>query len=298
MLQYQIARAKINLTLHVGQVITEIGHRFVGYHPLDSLVVFSDYGDMLSAKPSQATQLTLDGPFAAFLDTGPDNLVLKAYHAVAKRHAVPKLAFHLTKNLPVASGIGGGSANAAAALRIMMSYAPLDAAIWQEIAMDLGADVPVCLLSSTAIMRDIGQTLQPLPNMGTLFAVLVNPGVEVCTGEIFSAFDQHSHAVDPDGQAMCATLLDCAVKGRNDLQNYAIMQEAVIKQVLETLSRNSHCYLARMSGSGATCFGLFSDQKSTIRACEQLQAAHPHWWAKAVILGDRPDSGFGQGLTP
>jgi len=169
----QRARAKVNLTLHVGRVIADRGGAYYGYHPLDSLVVFADVGDEIRAEPAEKTQLTIVGPFTKGLSAEADNLILKAIAAVSARASVPPFNVVLTKNLPVASGLGGGSANAAAMLRILQNYTDLAVSDWREIALSLGADVPVCLLSQTAHMTGIGEAVTPIKDLGQWPAVLV-----------------------------------------------------------------------------------------------------------------------------
>ena len=173
----ELARAKINLNLHIGQVIDDPAHRHHGYHPLSSLVVFADYGDELSCETSQKTSLEITGPFSKGLETDESNLILKAYQRVADQVEIPKLKFNLVKNLPIASGIGGGSADAAAALRLLQNYVNLNDHDWHSIALSLGADVPVCFYSKTCIMKGIGEQIEFLENRDNLHAVLVNAGV-------------------------------------------------------------------------------------------------------------------------
>ena len=173
-----LARAKINLTLHVARVIADPHDAFFGYHPLDSLVVFADVGDVITMQPAGQMGLDITGPFSKGLSAAGDNLILRAAEAAK----APPHNITLDKHLPVAAGIGGGSANAASILRLCGAQD-------SDIAAGLGADVPVCLLSKTARMSGIGQEVAPLSGLGQLFAVLVNPGVAVSTAAIFKAFD-------------------------------------------------------------------------------------------------------------
>ncbi|WP_371396977.1 4-(cytidine 5'-diphospho)-2-C-methyl-D-erythritol kinase [Fretibacter rubidus] len=287
----ETARAKINLTLHIGRVIGDPSDPYYGYHPLDSLVVFADVGDRLRSEVSDVTSLHIDGPFGAGLEADERNLILKAYKAVALKADIPPLKFTLTKVLPVASGIGGGSADAAAALRILMRHAELSADEWQVIALSLGADVPVCVMSSTAHMSGIGGDLHGLTGLGSLQAVLVNPGVAVSTGAVFKAFDTGHPAwgevrETPRPQLSRGDLLARAKDGRNDLQPPATAQQPLIQTVLEALSRQEGCALSRMSGSGATCFGLFSNAEMAKAAANAIAENHPDWWVVPTVLGE------------
>jgi len=270
------ARAKINLTLHVGRVIKDPHDPFFGYHPLDSLVVFADIGDHITMSASDKTSLTIDGAFSTGLTAGDDNLILRALSAAK---AGPQ-AVRLEKNLPVSAGIGGGSANAAAILRLCGVDDPAT-------IVGLGADVPVCLTSQTAHMTGIGEDVSLLPNMGTLQALLVNPGVAVSTGAIFKAFDAGTDIREtPRPMKTSGDLLARALDGRNDLEPIAISQAPIIGDVLRLLASQSGCQLARMSGSGATCFGIFENETFLRGAKATLQKQAPDWWCQAAVLGE------------
>lgn len=276
MAKTEIARAKINLTLHVGRIIEDPHDRFFGYHPLDSLVVFADVGDELTMSAAAHASLTIAGLFGEGLTVGDDNLILRALGAAkAKPQSV-----RLEKNLPVSAGIGGGSANAAAVLRLC-------GVADNDIAVELGADVPVCLTSQTAHMTGIGEDVELLPHMGILHAVLINPGVGVSTGTIFKAFDS---ALDiretPRPMKSSGDLLQRALDGRNDLEPIAIAQAPIIGDVLRALASQGGCQLARMSGSGATCFGIYETQNAALRAQAAIQAQAPKWWCVATVLGE------------
>lgn len=272
----QKARAKINLTLHVGRVIKDPSDPFYGYHPLDSLVVFADIADVLEMAPAKATALSISGPFGAGLTAEKDNLIFRALTAAKAR---PQ-DVHLIKNLPISAGIGGGSANAAAVLR-MCGVDDL------RIAIGLGADVPVCLRSETAHMTGIGEDVTPMPHLGQLHAVLINPGVAVSTGGIFKAFDAAPNIREtPRPMKSSGDLLARALDGRNDLEPIAIAQAPVIGDVLRLLASQNGCQLARMSGSGATCFGLYESGTSALRAQAAIKAQAPNWWCEAITLGD------------
>ena len=265
------ACAKVNLHLHV------TGRRADGYHLLDSLVVFPPVGDTLSLAPAAGLSLAVDGPFAPALSGEGDNLVLRAAARFAA-HAgrAPEAAFRLTKSLPVASGIGGGSADAAAALRLLA--ARWNVPIPPDLALGLGADVPVCLARRPARMSGIGEILAPAPALPEFGLVLVNPGVAVSTPAIFRArAGEFSPQADlppawPTAGRMAA---DLARLG-NDLQAPAIALAPVIADVLAAIGAADSCLLARMSGSGATCFGLFPYADAAARAAAGL--ARDNWW--------------------
>jgi 4-diphosphocytidyl-2-C-methyl-D-erythritol kinase len=274
----EAAPAKVNLYLRV------IGRRADGYHLLDSLAVFSAIGDQLSVQPADKLSLTLAGPFGAALNAEPDNLVLKAARALAAQAGIQANA-HLTldKHLPVASGIGGGSADAAAALRLLCRFwnltPPPDALM--EIAASLGADVPVCLAGNPARMGGIGELLEPAPHLPPYGLLLVNPGIAVSTVAVFRARtgcfstpaklpDRWINAVD-----MAAGLANLG----NDLQAAASALCPEIAQVLSAIAATQGCRLAQMSGSGATCFGLFDDTATAQMAENSL--ARPAWWVSA-----------------
>ncbi len=282
------ARAKINLTLHVGAPINDADNRFFGYHPLDSLVAFAEIGDELSCDIAETTSLKISGAFAEGLEADASNLVLRAYQAVSSHADLPSLNFDLVKNLPIASGIGGGSADAAAALRLLKNYVELPDAVWFDIAMSLGADVPVCLASKTSHMTGIGQIINPLDSAEFIHAVLVNPGVAVSTPDIFKAYDQNCPEDLPRNEDFKGDLLSLALKGRNDLEPIAIQMVPEIGQGLRCLSSQNGCLLARMSGSGATCFGLFANKGHASAACARLSDLRPDWWVVSSGLGDAP----------
>ena len=263
------APAKINLTLHV------TGRRADGYHLIDSLVAFADVGDTVAVRPSDHLHLICDGPFGDRLPVGEDNLVLRAARLLDPTGTA---GITLTKRLPPASGIGGGSADAAAALRALPELWGVPHPAADEIAA-LGADVPVCLRSGFTRMRGIGEKLDllgPTPGFGL---VLVNPGVEVSTPAVFKALAQKDNPpMDGAGdttaswEGWIAWLAD----QRNDLEAPAISLAPVIGTVLEELRALPGCRLARMSGSGATCFALF-DPGATFDASPIVQR-HPDWW--------------------
>lgn len=284
------ARAKVNLTLHVR------GRRADGYHDLESLVAFADCADGLTLASAPAVALQVSGPRAAECGSLDDNLVLKAARTLAEQ--VPGLttgAFALEKHLPAAAGIGGGSADAAAALRLLAQANSLDRddPRTMEAARATGADVPVCLRSSACIMRGMGDKLSGV-NMPPLPAVLINPGVPVATKDVFAALglkpgdtfgaDQQTASIawpqttsPPDWRRAIAS-------GRNDLEPPALHIQPVIGDVLAALRSNDGCELARMSGSGATCFGLFCDDAAAQAAERRIRAGQPYWWVVATTL--------------
>jgi len=268
-----LARAKVNLTLHVGAL------RADGYHPVESLVVFADIGDHLNFNPAAKTALTIHGTEA--LPTDGSNLILRAMEmAKAPPHHVT-----LTKILPISAGLGGGSANAATVLR------QFDTGLSDhELAFDLGADVPVCRASQTAMMEGIGEVVTLQSGLGQLSAVLINPGVAVSTGAIFRAMDAAPRAKAPAQTSRHGHLLSRALSGSNDMQDVAIAHEPIIADVLRALAQQTGCELARMSGSGATCFGLFRSDAQASAAAIAISTAQPKWWVRACRLGDGPDN--------
>lgn len=269
----EIARAKINLTLHVGRSIPEGAYR--GYHPVDSLVVFADFGDELNFRSSENSEFLIKGEFAQGLEFEADNLVSRALKAC---HAPPQ-DITLVKNIPVSAGLGGGSANAAAALRLFDKDRHVD-----EAAM--GADIPVCCLSQTALMRGIGEQVTPLRGKGQVASVLVNPRITVSTAAIFGAFDSVPRAVEPKLSETKASLLNIALAGHNDLQPIAEEQAPVIRDVIKAIAETQGSVLSRMSGSGATCFGLYGNMNAAKEAEIALKQSHPNWWVRACKLGD------------
>jgi 4-diphosphocytidyl-2-C-methyl-D-erythritol kinase len=279
----ELAPAKVNLYLHV------TGRRADGYHLLDSLAVFPAVGDRLRATPAEALSLTVEGPFGAALAEEADNLVLRAARALG---GTAGARIVLEKHLPVASGIGGGSADAAATLRLLCRLwdlplaatpvasvrgAPASAGL-ARIALRLGADVPVCLASRAARMGGVGETLTAAPGLPPAGMVLVNPGVALATAAVFrtrsAGFSAPAElpASWPGAAAMASDL----AKLRNDLQPPAIGLCPVIGVVLSALTAVPGCLLARMSGAGATCFGLFPDAATAEAAARAL--ARPGWW--------------------
>ncbi len=279
------AWAKINLTLQI------TGRRPDGYHELNSLVVFAEVGDRLTFAPADdgAVTLGIEGPFASGLRDEPDNLVLRAARALAAEAAVETGAvLTLTKNLPVASGIGGGSADAAAALRGLARLwdLSLPAERLEALALQLGADVPVCLRGVPVVMSGIGERLEPVPALPPLWFVLVNPGVALSTAEVFAGREgDFAQAAEPLLPPIgLVALVDWLAARPNDLQAAACRLAPAVVEVLDALDDLSDCLLARMSGSGATCFGLFESEEAAQHAAEALALQHPHWWVAPALL--------------
>ena len=282
----ELARAKINLSLLVGRLVEDPDHDHFGYHPLSSLVAFADVGDDVSCEIAEATSLSISGPFADGLESDQNNLILKAYHAVAAQADLPPLAFHLIKNLPIASGIGGGSADAAAALRLMKSYVDLPDAKWLDIALSLGADVPVCWHSKTCQMLGIGEIIERVDLSPPLNAVLVNPGIGVSTGAVFRVFDDCNPPVRPEPLPEDGDVLSRLLRSENNLQSPALNVEPIIGTVLREIASQNGCQMARMSGSGATCFGVFENRGHASAAKTRIAANNPDWWVTACRIGD------------
>lgn len=277
----EFAPAKVNLFLHV------TGRRDDGYHLLDSLAVFPGTGDRLTARPAARLGLDLSGPFAPALAGEPDNLVLRAARAMAEAHGRdPAVALTLEKRLPPASGIGGGSSDAAAALRLLARL--WDVAVPGTLALSLGADVPVCLAApEPRRMAAIGERLAAPPALPGFWIVLANPGVPVSTAAAFAALaGAESPAAPPsaplhDFDSLVAWLAPL----RNDLEAPARRLCPPVAEVLEALA---DAPIARMSGSGATCFALHADEAAALGQAGRLQAARPEWWVAAAPVASWP----------
>lgn len=282
------APAKLNLYLHV------VRRRPDGYHDLESLVAFADVADTLSIAPADGFSLRVIGPMAKGLGGERENLCARAALSLAVRLGrAPDFALTLTKRLPVASGIGGGSADAAATLRLLLRFWGIDPADADlaELALALGADVPVCLAGVAAEIFGIGEDVRPVPRLPDAAAVLVNPGVPLTTARVFRNWRDDGDRPQapawtspPHAAALAASL----IKRRNDLTAAATAEVPEIAAVLDALSARPDCLLARMSGSGTTCFGLFDDADVAEAAAEVLQATHPTWWVRAARLLDAP----------
>jgi 4-diphosphocytidyl-2-C-methyl-D-erythritol kinase len=294
----EAAPAKINLFLHVG------AKRADGFHPLQSLAVFTRLSDVLAMEAAPELSLTVEGPFAKGLDGEDDNLVLRAARAL-QEYTLSSARLTLTKNLPVASGIGGGSADAAAALRglrQLWNVKKSDAAL-QAIGADLGSDIPACLLSAPCFMEGRGEILRAAESMPRVPLLLVNPGVAVPTRDVFADLNQRSgvEMTLPHGRfGDTADLLRFLETTRNDLEEPARRLQPVIGEVLTAMAALPGALLTRMSGSGATCFGIFADDDCCRRAAEILKQAAPGWWVAPTFV---PETGIaheelGQDIGP
>ena len=285
-------RAKVNLTLRV------VGRRVDGYHDLESVVAFADCADRLSLLPGNELRLKTTGPLAEACGEVADNLVLKAARLLAER--VPGLktgTFTLYKTLPVAAGIGGGSADAAAALRLLAKANGLaaDDARLFEVAQLAGADVPVCVASRACVMTGVGESLLPLA-LPKLPCVLVNPRVAVATKDVFTALGLRSGEllvgfadvlqaiVWPEAGASLEEWVEAFAASSNDLEAPAMRIQPVIGEVVSALNATDGAWLARMSGSGATCFAIYENTAEAGRAAEKLRRDHPEWWVHAGTL--------------
>ena len=280
------APAKVNLTLRV------IGRRADGYHDIESLVTFAELGDRLALTPGSELAVTVVGPGAGQTGADSENLVLKAARALAGCIADLRLgAFSLEKNIPVAAGLGGGSADAAAALRLLARANNLatDDPRLHEAARGTGADVPVCLDPRPRLMRGIGDILSaPLP-LPRLCALLVNPGIALPTKLVFSGWkanrSQPTPSVAMNEMPDTQHLLDWLARETNDLEPPALALAPAIADVLSALRETAGCRLARMSGSGATCFALFLSAAEAATAARRLRARFPQWWICETVLG-------------
>jgi 4-diphosphocytidyl-2-C-methyl-D-erythritol kinase len=285
-------RAKVNLTLRV------VGRRFDGYHDLESVVAFADCADRISLTVGPKLDLKTTGPLAQDCGETSENLVLKAAQLLGDRVTGLKLGeFTLDKLLPVAAGIGGGSADAAAALRLLAKANGLaiDDARLIEVAKLTGADVPVCLNSQACVMTGVGETLLPL-SVPKMPCVMVNPCVPVATRDVFAALGLRSGellvgASDvfqapawPEAGASVEDWVEALAAGSNDLEAPAMRIQPVIGDVLAALNATDGAWLARMSGSGATCFAIYENTAEAQRAAQKIMLDHPTWWVHAGIL--------------
>jgi 4-diphosphocytidyl-2-C-methyl-D-erythritol kinase len=282
------ARAKVNLTLRVR------GRRADGYHDLESLVAFADCADTLTLEPASDLRLTTTGPGAKDCGDGPDNLVTRAALALAERVAGMKTGhFTLEKHLPVAAGIGGGSADAAAALRLLARTNGIDAGDPRiaEVARETGADIPVCLASRACTMTGVGDNLSFL-TLPSLPCVMVNPRIAVATKDVFAALGlakgqttgADRETAWPVNGASVEAWCEAIAAGTNDLEPPALKVEPAIGVVLSELRAQRGVRLARMSGSGATCFGIFGNAGDANAAAKAIAQTHPGWWVHAGTL--------------
>ncbi len=287
----ETARAKINLTLRV------LGKRTDGYHMLQSLVVFAQLGDELTLDITRSPGCAVSGPFAA--EIVGENLIDQTLDLLAARHPQLQLGFvQLDKRLPIAAGIGGGSADAGAVLRLIRransASSGAQAVDWSAIALELGADVPVCLASSPVLMSGIGDAIAPLRYFPEFHAVLVNPLAVMPRDKTRSIFELYDA---PDLTQSARDTIDVSVletkekaatfilQNGNDLQKPCATIAPVVDEILAAVNTTNQCWLARMSGAGPTCFGLYEDAPSALMAAQNLSRQQPDWWVKVAQLG-------------
>jgi 4-diphosphocytidyl-2-C-methyl-D-erythritol kinase len=281
-----LAPAKINLFLHVGAVQAD------GYHPLASLVAFADIGDRVTVERADALSLSVEGPFGEGLAAEPDNLILKALRALGEAAGIGEPGLHVTldKQLPIAAGLGGGSSDAGTALKLARSLLGLDLddAALEAVAGVVGADGPMCLRARSAWAEGRGDVLSDAPDLPPLHAVLVTPGVLSSTGAVYRAFDAGpagatDRPVTPDDWSPAA-VIDWLANQRNDLEPPALALTPAIRPALDAMAACAGVGLTRMSGSGATVFGLFADPEDADRAAATLTQAHRAWWIRRTVL--------------
>ena len=270
------ACAKINLTLHV------TGQRADGYHLLDSLVVFLDHGDIITFEDAPSRQMTVSGPFAAGVPTGPENLIWRAVDLVDPGRP---LEIHLEKKLPHGAGIGGGSSDAAKTLHVLTRALGCGMPGSEQI-LSLGADIPVCVRGRPTRMQGIGEQLSDVLPLPFLSAVIVNPGIHLPTGQIFNALKSKTNPpMDPMDWGDFDSFITWCAAQRNDLQAPALKIAPELGRVLDRIEATDGCVLARMTGSGSSCFGLFAEYGEAREAAARLQADDPDWWVIAEHFG-------------
>jgi 4-diphosphocytidyl-2-C-methyl-D-erythritol kinase len=280
-----IAPAKLNLFLHV------VGRRLDGYHLIQSLFAFASFGDQLTVSADRELRFELEGPFSRNLDPG-DNLVLKAARVLARAADLgkPGAKIRLCKNLPVAAGLGGGSADAAAALHALLKHWDVEMTCENqlELALELGADVPACYVGRPIIASGIGEEMVPYENLPDIPLLLVTPGQEIHTHEVFAAFRQRAIAFServPDSWiADRLDVWDLLSRTQNDLEAVTSQLAPEVSSCLQVISKTSKCRLARMSGSGACCFGLYDAKQSADSAAEEIKSRYPDWWVQSGNL--------------
>jgi 4-diphosphocytidyl-2-C-methyl-D-erythritol kinase len=279
----RLAPAKINLWLHVSPPKPD------GFHPLHSLMVFADVGDLVRMRRAAEDSFAIVGPFAEGLAAEADNLVLRAREAFRRDTRTPPVSLELTKNLPLAAGLGGGSADAAATLWLMReTYG--GASDLEALAAALGSDTPACVRARPVFASGRGEVLAPAPIMPDLPAVLVNPLAPAPTGRVYAAYDRmgapgNDHAPTwPERFADVAAVIAALESTRNDLEAPALRVQPAISGVLEALSARPECGFARMSGSGATCFALCETEAAAQGLARGLLLAHPDWWVQPTVL--------------
>lgn len=282
-----LAPAKVNLFLHVGPAKEN------GRHDLDSLVMFAgpEAADRLEARKAEEATLELHGQFATYDLATPDNLVIQTLAACQARGLrVPPMAITLHKDLPIAAGLGGGSADAGAMLRVLVKFGTITPPVALTIAASLGGDVPAAFLSQPLLMRGEGEKVLPVSGLPDLPTLLVNPGLPCPTGPVFNAYDNSGIAAELDLADLppVDNVEDLAVwlgaETRNDLQAPAIELLPQIAGVLDELSASTGCVLSRLSGSGASCFALFATRADLKAAADDLADRHPDWWVAPTLL--------------
>lgn len=284
------APAKINLFLHI------TGKRNDGYHNIESLISFADIGDYITLSTSKTPEFSVEGPFAAGLseqekDSGPQskNIVMKALWGLSRLYKrPPEFHVHLMKNLPIAAGIGGGSADAAALIwGIIKQWGkPPDQDELQKFMLELGADVPVCYQCDNTFVQGIGESISPVNYFPEIPVVLINPLKPCATGAVFKTFDgKFSSSITMPQDPSLDEFLDFIAQQHNDLEKPACALVEDITNILNALNYTEGCRLARMSGSGATCFGLFDTTAHSENAADIIKQENPDWWVKSGILG-------------
>ena len=281
------AAAKVNLYLHVAPPTPD------GYHPIASLMAFADVGDTVGGSPAPGLSLEIGGPFGEGLSAGPDNLVLRAGAALLARAGRPDAGARLvlTKSLPIAAGLGGGSSDAGAALRLLNALHGLgfDDAALEGVAAEIGADGAACLRARLLVAQGRGELLSPAPAMPHLPAVLVNPGVPSPTGPVYRAYDASgapggADRPEPPPLRTVRAAAEWLARCRNDLEAPALGLEPRIGEALDALKAQPEALLVRMSGSGATCFALTNTRAEAEALAARLSAVRPAWWVKACTL--------------
>jgi len=282
-----LAPAKVNLFLHVGPVEAD------GYHPLSSLVAFADIGDLVTVARSDRLTLSVTGPFGEALGADDDNLILRALRALGRAAGIgdPGLRVVLDKRLPIAAGLGGGSSDAGTALRLANRLLGLgmDEAALEDVARTVGADGPMCLRARTAWAEGYGERLTDAPELPPLSALLVNPGVPSPTGAVYRAYDAAPRTADRPAMPKDWTrgaVIDWLAGCRNDLQAPAVAMTPEIGRALKAVRETSGVRMTRMSGSGATVFGLFDTSAAAARAADDLRTRYGDWWVQPCILGN------------
>lgn len=281
----EFAPAKINLTLEIK------GRRGDGYHEIESLVCFADFGDRLEFSPDRSLSLSIEEPFASGLGSGT-NLVERAVHDFAAAYGTAAAgAFHLVKRIPVAAGLGGGSADAAATLRLLAKHhgRPEKLAALIPLARGIGADVPCCLFSRAALMTGVGETLHPLPEFAPIPAILLNPMLPLATRDVFRALAAGPLRAAPETPVLprlagLADVVAYTAARSNDLEGAARQLLPVIGDMLAMLEALPGSLMSRLSGSGPTCFGVFAKPDEAEDAAARVVHEHPEWWAQSVML--------------